>query len=65
MSAVSRLTTMDYEEIRDLLCPFCRAGLPDERKNNAWLHSIPGTLNLFGCTATGLRNQRYKPVELL
>lgn len=59
-SPVERLSQEDYLYIRALICPYCRAGLPDtfQIDRRLFMHTIPGTDELFECQAMLLRLAR-------
>lgn len=59
-SPIERLSPEDYRYFKALLCPFCRARLPDtfQIDRRLFLHSIPGTDELFECQAMALRLAR-------
>ncbi len=59
-SPVERLSQDDYLYIRALLCPYCRASLPDtfQIDRRIFMHTIPGTDELFECQAMPLRLAR-------
>ena len=54
------MTTDDYNYMKALLCPFCRANLPDNFNldRRIFMHTIPGTDELFECQAMALRLAR-------
>lgn len=53
------LTNEQYEGIACLLCPYCRAKLPDVRNHDRKMfeHGIPGTNHQFDCGANAIRGQ--------
>lgn len=55
------MTEEDYEGIKDCLCPYCAAHLPDRMvtTNNEplWEHVIPETEHIFPCMAAKFRNR--------
>lgn len=59
-NAVERLSVDDYAEIKRVLCPYCRAGLPDrfQTEPHVFKHYIPGTPEMFECRAMDLRLAR-------
>lgn len=65
--SVLRLSDDDFHAIKYLLCPYCRAGLPDtyQREEHHFVHFIPGTHEFFSCCAIEFRKARgcLKPPE--
>jgi hypothetical protein len=59
-NVVERLTPQDYAELKRMLCPFCRAGLPDQFSLDPveFTHFIPGTMERFECQAMPVRMAR-------
>lgn len=59
-NVVERMTLEDYTELKRMLCPFCRAELPDQFKLDPveFTHVIPGTHLRFECQAMTIRMAR-------
>jgi uncharacterized Zn-finger protein len=61
MDASEKLTDTMYEEIKEFLCPYCRAKLSCTMISTIdapiWEHSIIGTEHRFMCQAAKFRNE--------
>jgi uncharacterized Zn-finger protein len=61
MNASERLTDTMYEEIKEFLCPYCKAKLPcvmiSTSEDAIWEHSIIGTEHRFMCQSASFRNE--------